>query len=112
MIEKTIRDYLITRLQDPVWMERPERAPERYYLIEKTGAKENNKIRQATIAVQSYAPRMEEASAMNDAIIEEMLLGLIRSPEISSVGLNSDYNYTDTTAKGYRYQAVFEVVHY
>ena len=32
--------------------------------------------------------------------------------QIVSVSLNSDYNYTDTTTKEYRYQAVFDIVHY
>ena len=33
-------------------------------------------------------------------------------PEIGAVHLNSDYNFTDTAAKRYRYQAVFDVTYY
>ena len=52
-----------------------------------------------------YATMVEEVFlAMLDELIE---LGII-----ASVRLNSDYNYTDTTTKQYRYQAVFDIVHY
>jgi hypothetical protein len=37
---------------------------------------------------------------------------MIERNDISRVGLNSDYNYTDTAMKQYRYQAVFVVVYY
>lgn len=30
--------------------------------------------------------------------------------DISKAKLNSDYNYTDTTTKSYRYQAVYDLV--
>ena len=33
-------------------------------------------------------------------------------PEVASCRLNSDYNFTDTTKKQYRYQAVFDIVYY
>ena len=32
--------------------------------------------------------------------------------EVSACRLNSDYNFTDTTTKHYRYQAVFDLVFY
>ena len=31
---------------------------------------------------------------------------------ISAVRFDSDYNFTDTDTKHYRYQAVFEITHY
>ena len=38
--------------------------------------------------------------------------GLVTLNEIVSVELNSDYNYTDTTTKEYRYQGVYNITHY
>ena len=38
--------------------------------------------------------------------------GIITEPEISRCALNTSYNYTDTSRKIFRYQAVFELVHY
>ena len=32
--------------------------------------------------------------------------------DVSACRLNSDYNFTDTTTKHYRYQAVFDLVFY
>ena len=33
-------------------------------------------------------------------------------PQISRVQLNSDYNFTDTAQKRYRYQAVYDLTFY
>ncbi len=37
---------------------------------------------------------------------------LIELTEIAKVRLNSDYNFTDTATKRYRYQAVYDLNHY
>lgn len=37
---------------------------------------------------------------------------LIEKDEISRVKLNSDYNFTDTQKKKYRYQAIYEITYY
>ena len=54
---------------------------------------------------------MFEAAELNDRVIETMY-GLIDYDEVTHVELNSNYNYTDTTTKEYRYQAVFDITHY
>lgn len=64
-----------------------------------------------TYAFQSYAPTLYEAALLN-AELKEVLKDLIKLDEISRIKLNSDYNYTDTTTKEYRYQAVFDITHY
>ena len=46
----------------------------------------------------------EEVKAAMDEIIV--------LPEISRSKLNSDYNFTDTEKKRYRYQAVYDITHY
>jgi hypothetical protein len=38
--------------------------------------------------------------------------GLLSEHDVLSVELNSNYNYTDTSTKEYRYQAVFDIRHY
>ena len=38
--------------------------------------------------------------------------GITEKPEIAACRLNSDYNFTDTAKKKYRYQAVFDLVYY
>ena len=54
---------------------------------------------------------MYNAASLNETVIAEMD-GLPALPEVASCRLNSDYNFTDTTKKQYRYQAVFDVVYY
>lgn len=114
MIEKIIYDYLsgLDDLSAPVYTEVPEDMPSTFYLVEKTGGTLTNHISKSTIAIQSYAESLYEAIQMNAVIKEVMIYGLINSNEVANVSLNSDYNFTDTETKQYRYQAVFEITHY
>lgn len=82
-----------------------------FAVIQKTGGGEENKLRHATIAIQSYGSSMYNAASLNETVISAMD-GLPARPEVASCRLNSDYNFTDTTKKQYRYQAVFDVVYY
>lgn len=112
MIEKIILDYLNTTLPDvPVYMEVPEDRPAVFVVIEKTGSSRINHIDSATIAVQSYAASLYDAAALNERV-KATMLDAITLDSISRVALNSDYNYTDTASKHYRYQAVFDVTFY
>lgn len=110
MIEKIVRDYLEETLNIGVYLEvEKEDAP--FIVLEKTGSREENYITRATIAVQSYGTSMYEAASLNAQVIEAMKQ-IIELDEISDCELNSDYNYTDTETKRYRYQAVFNITHY
>lgn len=111
MIEKTILDYLSQNLTVPVVMERPATAPATYVLIEKTGSSKRNQIYTATIAIQSYAPSLVEAAELNETV-KSTIEGAVELNRICQVSLNSDYNFTNTAMKQYRYQAVFDITHY
>lgn len=111
MIETTVQEYLQYKLGViPVRMEREEGLPAKYVILEKTGSGEENKIRTATFAVQSYADSLYDAAALNEQIIEFMET-LPAERDIFACELNSDYNFTDTTFRKYRYQAVFDIVY-
>ena len=111
MIEKTVLDYLQHKLGViPVRLEKEEGLPEKFVIIEKTGSSEENQIRTATFAIQSYAGSMYDAAALNDQIIGFME-DLPAEREVFACELNSDYNFTDTTFRKYRYQAVFDIVY-
>lgn len=114
MIETTILDYLnsVQDLDVPVYMEVPKNPPANFYLLDKTGSTLTNHIYRSTFAIQSYAPSLYEAAEANDMIKDLMLDGLLEEPDIVSVTLNSDYDFSDTQTKRYRYQAVFDIVHY
>lgn len=110
MIEKIILDFLTDALTVPVYAEKPPKPPETYILLEKTGGRTENHIRFATVTIQSYADTLYNAASMNEAIINIMdrITGLT---SVSACKLNSNYNYTDTSEKKYRYQAVFDLVY-
>lgn len=112
MIEVIVYTFLKNELEDvPVYMEIPEIPPEQFVLIEKTGSGLENHIKSATFAIQSYADSMFEAASLNE-VVKEKMLDIIGEKEITKVSLNSDYNFTDTATKKYRYQAVFDLKHY
>ena len=54
---------------------------------------------------------MYGAAALNEEV-KKAVDSLIELNEIASVTLNTDYNFTDTTTKQYRYQAVYDIKHY
>jgi len=117
MIEKTVIDYLNSFTPDetpdiPCYAERPEEEPGgKYLVVEKTGSTEENHITDATIAISSYADTMYEASELNEAV-KYVMRRITMLPNVSAVRLNSDYNFTSTAAKCYRYQAVFILTYY
>ena len=110
MIELTIKNYLDKSIRVPVFLEEPRDKPKRYVLIDKTGSSENDKIKSATIAFQSYAESMYEAAMLNEEI-KALLDQSIYYTDIAKAKINSDYNFTDTTSKRYRYQAVYDFVY-
>ena len=111
IIEKIILDRLNVSLPDPVYMEVPPDPPGRFYVLEKTGSGETDQICRSSFALQSYAPTLYEAALMNSAGKIAMLNTIVLS-EVTDAQLNSDYNFTDTAKKQYRYQAVFDIYHY
>lgn len=115
MIEIIVKNFLESKLSVPVLMEIPKSQASQFVIIEKTGSTHENHIDSAILTIQSYAESMQEAAELNDQVKTWMLdgmEGLVTLDEVASVNLNSDYNFTDTTSKRYRYQAVFDIVHY
>ena len=111
MIEKIVLDYLNNALEYPTYTQEQNNGEKYFYLIQKVGSSVDNKIDTSMIAVQSYAPSRYEAAEMSYAMIEAMD-DIIQLDEIGKCKKNSDYDYTDTSKKRYRYQALFEIVHY
>ena len=111
MIEKIILDYLGEHLDVPVYMEEPADKPSSYVLIERTGSSETNLIETTTLALQSYGASLYDAAALNMEV-KALIKQAVELPTISAVYINSDYNFTDTETKRYRYQCVAVVTHY
>lgn len=109
MIEITVLRYLENIIRDvPVLLEVPENPPASYIVLRKTGSDEANRIYEATIAVLSYAPSLYEAIALNERVVSAFR-NMGPPDGVFTAKLNSDYEYTDTSTKEYRYQAVFQV---
>lgn len=70
-----------------------------------------NYIDKAIIAIQSYSSSLYKAAVLNEKV-KIIMKNIIEMDEISECELNSDYNYTDTSRKKYRYQAVYELTYY
>lgn len=111
MIELIILNYFLANSQFPTYMEEPKNPPKKYRLIEKTGGGQEDRLFNSTLAIQSYGPTMADAALMNEET-KQIMLSAEALPEIGRIRLNSDYNYTDTDTLRYRYQAVYDIVHY
>lgn len=108
MIEIIILNYLNANLSVPAMMEREKTVPDKFVILEKTSGGERNHVSSATFAFQSYSKKsMYEAASLNEEL-KQVVKNMIALDTISSVKLNSDYNFTDTSTKEYRYQAVFD----
>ena len=114
MIELTVLNFLKSQnigcVGENVFMEKPQKQDlEKFILIEKTGSEKVNHINRATIAIQSLSSSMYNAAKLNEEV-KDAMEKIIEYTEISKCSLNSDYNFTDTKTKSYRYQAVFDLV--
>lgn len=115
MIEKIILDYLngLPDAPAPALMEIPEGGvtPPCWVIQKTAGGTLEGHIGTATLAIQSYGTSLYEAAELNEAL-KAAMKGVTALPEIARCELNSDYNFTDTSKRLHRYQAVFDVIHY
>lgn len=82
-----------------------------YVLIDQTGSSTSNHITTTTVAIQSYGASLYEALLMNERV-KAAMVGFIGEPYVASVTLETDYNFTNTATKQYRWQAVYQITHY
>lgn len=111
MLEVVILNHLKTKLSAPVHLEKPEPTLPEYVLFEKTSGGRTNMLSSSTFAFQSYSSSIYGAASLNEEV-KQAVDSLIELDDIAGVKLNSDYNFTDTTTKKYRYQAVYDIKHY
>jgi len=111
LIEEFVVHYLDAELTVPVSGAVPSPLPATFVTVERTGGSATNKLRTATLAVQAWAETIDAAANLC-AEVTEAMEAIVEKDEISRCTLNASYNFTDTTTKHCRYQAVFDVVHY
>ena len=112
MIEIIVLNHLLAKnlsVGQNVSMEVPVNPPDKYIVIEKTGSGKTDYLNRASFAVQSIAKTsLADAAELNVEVIAAMET-LNEHPAVYASNLNSDYNYTNTETKEYRYQAVFDI---
>lgn len=112
MIEKVVLGWLTAKLAPtPCYMEQPETPPDEFVLIEKVGGGVNDHICRASFAIQSISDSLLGAAELNERV-KDAMDSLIEHPDVSRCHLDSDYNFTDKASKKYRYQAVYDLVHF
>lgn len=111
MIETIIKNHLDEKLEEQVFLEKPSPGFGNYVVFEKLGGSKSNHLPSATFAFQSYGTSLYKTAELNEKV-KKAVESLIELDEIRGISLNSDYNFTDTTTKEYRYQAVFDIKFY
>lgn len=111
MIEVILKDYLSEVVNVPVYLEEPEKPPKEYLIIDKLGSGEDNLISSASVAIQSYSDSLYGAAWLNRQV-KAAMRNIVALDAVAAAKLNSDYNYTDTQTKRYRYQAVYNITYY
>ena len=115
----TIEEFVIGKLAAalssgaavPVSGSVPHPLPEIFVTVEKTGGSTADRIPTDTLAVHSYSTSRASAAELS-GLVKAAMAGLAAEPEIASVALVREFNYTDEINKKPRYRAVFDVVHY
>ena len=110
MILTDLLQFLNDHLDVEAYAEAPDELTD-YVLIEQTASSRSNHIITTTIAIQSYGSSLLDAMNLNGEVAEAMEQFLTLD-NITRVELETDYNFTNTTTKQYRWQAVYNITHY
>lgn len=111
MIIKKVLDYLTEALDCYVGVQSPETGSQ-FVLIDQVGSGRRNQINTVSLAIQSYGATLLDAIQLNEKVERAMRGELIKDPYVASVRLETDYNFTDTETKTYRWQAVYDITYY
>lgn len=113
LIEQVVIEYLKNALEtDAVYAEEPDENITEYVVVEKTGSGRENYINNSTVAIQSYSSTLYNTIVLNDRVKAAMDEMWLNSPYVTDSTLNSDYNFSDSKRRRYRYQAVYDLTHY
>lgn len=114
LIEEIVKNYLKDEMDISVTLEFPDMKNQKisnFLVLEKIGSNDTQHLKGALIAIQSYADSLYQASVLNE-VVKQKMKSIIELNEISKCTCNSDYNFTDTVSKRYRYQAIFDISYF
>ncbi|MBQ0113620.1 MAG: hypothetical protein KBT03_10855 [Bacteroidales bacterium] len=109
MIEKIIYDYLENKIDVPVYLSIPSDPADEFVTIEKTAGNEENHIESAVFAVQSYSSKSLLRACKLNEDVKTAMRKITAETSVMHCKLNTNYNFTDTRTKFYRYQSVFDI---
>jgi hypothetical protein len=109
MIEKIVRDYLVSVMTVPVFVEIPANPPPEFVVIERTGGSMRNQVSSAMVSIRSIGASLYRAIEIDKEVRESMHKGIIARPDIYSAKLNGCANLTDETLRKYRYQSTYDI---
>lgn len=111
MIETVMMQYLES-LDVPVSLEHPRDSQVPAIVLQKTsGGRLGPGVYTSVFAVQCYGSSQYEAAALAWGVVE--LIEQMDVPQISACHLNAGpYMLNDPARKDYRYQIVYDLVHY
>lgn len=116
IIEEALISYLISRNIDDVneniyAMTPKQPLPDNYIVIDKTGSQTRDQVTTATVAIQSIATEsLLKAARINEAVVSAMS-EFPGYGNVFGVHLQTDYNFTNSLTKQYRFQAVYEITY-
>lgn len=118
MNTESIINYLIrknlTGIGEHVYAETPVDEPDEYLIVEQTGSGDENYIENVMVVVQTISRDRNNGLSKVMAINETVIAAMKEMPEHEDVfrcHRNTDYNFTDTSTKKYRWQAVFDITY-
>ena len=109
VIEQTIRDYLLTKIQNvPIEVEEPTNAPSKYIVFRVIDQGMEDQIWAVTVEFLCYGASVLEASLINDELKKAML----NIPELDSIfscNLGGGGYDSDNEQKKHRYRSYFNL---
>ena len=111
MIEEIIRNYLLSVLDVPVYIDVPAEPPVSYVAIERTGGGMDEHIRRADVVISSYGASRYGAAVLHEQVLAAMP-NIATGAVISACDINSEYDNTDLETKRYRYEAYYNIIYY
>ena len=111
MIEKTIRDYLVTNIgTNNVFYETPKAFDGECLVIQIVDRSYENLIDSVTAVVYSYADRKKDSAALDEKVRKAMR-DFDTEFDVSSCKLSGGNDAPDTTLKKYRYRSYYNITY-
>lgn len=111
LIEELYKKYLTQETRVETLTEEPGVISGEFILVEMTSGEETNLIQSAVLRVRCFAESKYKAAELEKRVKEAMIKSVILD-DISACRVNTRSSYTDTVAKRYCYQGIYDVTYY